>query len=101
MEIIKYLVSLMDDELHDAKCSAKDALIYKAEYPTLAQVLFDRSNDEMRHFSIIHNEAQKVIADWRKTHGDPPPEMLALYNYMHERHIEKANEVKNYQSQYR
>lgn len=101
MEVIKHLVELMDGELHDAKSSAKDALIYKAEYPSLAQMLYDRSNDELRHFASIQNEAQKIMAEWRKKHGDHDSKMIALYDYLHEKHIERAAEVKNYQSQFR
>lgn len=36
-----------------------------------------------------------------KKRGPPPAAMMAVYEYMHEKQIEEANEVKMYLSQYR
>ena len=55
----------------------------------------------MRHVDLLHAEVVKLIEEYRKKSGDPPASMLAVYEYLHEKHIKEANEVKMYQAQYR
>lgn len=101
MELIKKLSSMIDDEIEDAEKYAKCALKYKDDDPTLAKTFFDLSTDEMRHMSLLHDEVVGEIEKYRKAKGEPPEAMQAVYDYLHERQIEKAKEVKHYQSLYR
>ena len=43
----------------------------------------------------------RIIAQYRKENGEPPTAMLAVYDYLHEKQIERAKEVKDYQAMYR
>ena len=47
--------------------------------------------------SGLHSEVVTIINDYRKTNGEPPAPMMAIYDYMHERFIEKAAAIKNLQ----
>ena len=58
------------------------------------------SGEEMKHMQILHNQVTKLIENYRKEHGDPPAAMLALYDYVHEKMIEHAKEVKVMQQMY-
>ena len=100
-KLIKKISELIDEQLDSAKDYAKCAIKYKDEQPSLAKVMSDISNDEMRHVGALHDEVVKAIETHRKTVGEPPAAMLAVYDYLHEKQIEKANEVKNYQAQYK
>lgn len=51
--------------------------------------------------TILHTEAAKLIEQYRQQHGDPPEGMKALYDYLHEKQVDKAAEVKNLQGMYR
>ena len=73
----------------------------KAEHPNLAQVLYNISVQEDAHQAAIHGEVVKLIEDYRRKHGDPPPAMKAVYEYVHERHIEKLAEARRYQDLYK
>ena len=101
MRIIKEMSDMIEDELEGAEHYVKCALKYKMDNPTLAAVFYEISTQEMRHVSMLHDEVVKVIKTYREKHGEPPETMMAIYDWQHERHIKKANEIKMLQNQYR
>lgn len=101
MKIIKELEEMISEELEGAEHYAKCAIRYKLEYPMLADVLYEISTQEMRHVNMLHDEVAKLIKVYRDEHGEPPGMMKAVYDYLHEKHIDEAKEVKILQSQYR
>lgn len=101
MKIIEELEDAIDDEIHDIKKYAKMAIKLKADHPGLAQVLYTISTQEEAHKNMLHNEVVKIIEQHRSTNGAPPAEMMAVYDYVHKKHIEKAAEAKRYQEMYK
>jgi len=89
---------MIEDELDGAKCYAKSALELRDEDKDLADILYDLSNEEMRHLQILHSQVTRIINAYRKEQGEPPPAMLAIYDYLHKKHIDQAEEVKRYQA---
>lgn len=101
MKIIKKLSEMIEEELEGAEHYAKCANAYKDEEPTLAKTLYDLSMDEMKHVNLLHDEVVKAIEEHKKERGEMPEAMMAVYEYVHEKNIEKANKIKMYQNQYR
>ena len=101
MKLIKELEEMMEDEIHDIKKYAHKAAELKEKYPSLAQTLFSISTQEDAHQAAIHGEIVKLIDEHRRTHGEPPAAMMAVYEYLHERHIEKLAEARRYQDIYK
>ena len=101
MKLIRDLEEYIDEEIHDIKKYAKKAAELKEEYPNLAQVLFNISQQEEGHQAAIHNEAVKLIEEYRREHGDPPTTMQAVYDYLHQKSIDKLAEARMYQDIYK
>ena len=101
MHIIKCLSEKIEDELDDA-CEYIDlAMKWKQEEPDTADLFYDLSLKEMEHMELLHNEAVELIDEYRKEHGEPPKEMMTLYDYLHEKHIAKATRIKVKQGMYK
>lgn len=101
MKLIKELEELIEEEIHDVKKYAKMAAELKSEHPGLANTLYTLSTQEDSHQAALHGEVVKIIETHRRNHGDPPAEMMAVYNFLHKRHIEKLEEARRYQEIYR
>ena len=101
MKVIKVLSEKISEEVCDAKAYAKLSIEYKDEYPELARTLYNLSTQEMEHMNILHKEVTEIIRRYRDTNGEPPADMLAVYEHLHKEQIEKALEVKILQSMYK
>lgn len=101
MKVIKVLSEKISEEIHDAKAYAQLAIEYKDEYPDLSRNLYNLSLQEMDHMNVLHNEVTGIIKRYRDTNGEPPADMLAVYDYLHKEQIQKALEVKVMQNMYK
>ena len=101
MTLIQTLEDLIDEEIHDVKKYAKMAAEIKKENPALAQVLYNISVQEEGHQAALHTEVVKMIEAYRKEHGAPPGNMMAVYDYVHKKHIEKLADARRYQELYK
>lgn len=101
MKIIQKLSDMIEDEIEGAMCYAKKANEWKGEHQKLANALYELSQEELGHIMRLHDEVVRLIEEYRREKGEPPAAMLAVYEYLHKKHIEKVQEIKNYQNIYK
>lgn len=101
MQIIKKLSEMIGEEIDDSEKYIRCALNNKEQYPALADLFAKLSDEEMRHMTLLHEQVVKMIEDYRKTNGEPPVAMMAVYDYVHQQHIDHVAEVKVLQAMYK
>ena len=101
MKIIKILSEKIEEEIKDAKSYADMSIYYKEEYPELSRTLYTLSAQEMEHMNLLHNEVTAIIRKYRDQNGEPPADMMAVYDYLHKKQIDNALEVKTLQAMYK
>jgi len=100
MQVIKCLSEDIEATLDAAEDEIKKAIMYKNDYPIAAKAFYNKSVMLMDSIKSQHDAVVSLIDGYRKEKGEPPAPMMAIYNYMHERHINKAAAIKNLQDMY-
>lgn len=101
MKLIRDLEEMIEEEIHDVKKYAKMATELKDEHPGLAQTLYNISVQEDAHHAALHNEVVKIIEEHKRTKGEPPAAMMAVYEYIHKKHIDALADARRYQDVYK
>lgn len=101
MKIIEKLSDLMEEEMEGAKMYIECAMKYKEEDVLLAKMFSDMSTDELKHAMLLHDNAARIITEYKQKGETVPPEMKAVYDYLHNKHIEKFNAIKLQQTMFR
>ena len=100
MEIIKCVSEDIENTMDLAENNIKKAIMYKNDYPNVAKSYYNKSIVLMDSIKPQHDSVVALIESYRKEKGEPPVPMMAIYNYLHERHISKAAAIKNLQDMY-
>lgn len=94
MKIIKCVAEKIEEELNDADNYIELAMEWKGEQPETAALFYQLSTEEMGHVDKLHADVARLISEYRQKTGEPPKEMLTLYNYLHEKHMAHAMEIR-------
>ena len=101
MKIIKCLSEKIEEELEDASSYIDLAMKWKTEDPVTAELFHDLSVEETGHMERLHRRVTELIENFRREEGEPPKDMMVLYNYLHEKHIGTATQIKVKQGMYK
>lgn len=101
MTEIKLLMEHIDGEIKDAACYAKLALEYKDRDKELADLFYRLSGEELDHMSRLHAQVVRLIDGQRRTGAEVPEAMMAVYEFLHKRDIDKTAEVGVLQALYK
>lgn len=100
MKIIEILSDYIDEEISDSEKYARRALELKTDFPETAKVFYTLSLEEMEHMNKLHEAVVNLINKYRDEKGEPPKEMLAIYEYLHKKQIDRVAEVKMLQTMF-
>ena len=64
-------------------------------------MFYTLSTQEDSHQAALHAEVVKIIEQYRRSKGEPPANMLAVYDYLHKQAIENLAEARRYQDIYK
>lgn len=101
MKIIKQIYDQIEEELEGGLEYAKCAVEHKDDFPSVAKTWYEISQAEASHVDLLHRQVVMLINEHRMKHGQPPEAMMAVYNHLHEKAIEKMEKIKRYQEMYR
>lgn len=101
MQIIKTLSTQIEEEIRNAKSYGLQAKAFKGEYPELASTYYKLAEEEMEHVNKLHEAVAVLIRQYRDKNGEPPANMMAVYDYLHERHVESAAEARSVLDMYK
>jgi hypothetical protein len=91
----------IEEEINDAEAYIKMALEHKESDKVLADTFAKLSEEELGHMKALHDQVTRIIATYRKEHGDPPERMMGLYEYLHNKHMKEVANVKALHSVYK
>lgn len=94
MKIIEKLSDMISEEIDDAMKYAKCAHMHEDD-PELARTFKMLANEELNHMNMLHTQVTRIIKAYRDEHGEPPAPMMAIYDYLHRKQIDKVAEVKS------
>lgn len=101
MIVIKELIEKMDDELNGASSYIDMAHKYRDKDKVLADMFYMKSLEEFKHHDDLHTQVSRIIQAYRAKNGEPPKEMQAVYDWEHQKAIEKAKDIKLRQEMYK
>lgn len=94
MKEIKWLAEQIEEELEDAEHYAMKAAHFKDSDMDMSRVCAELSRQELKHSEMLHEQAVRLIKAHRAAKGDPPPAMLAVWDYQHEKMLKRTAKVK-------
>ena len=94
MKVIKCLSEKIEEELTDANSYIDLAMEWRDQEPETADLFYELSMEEMGHMDRLHNEVVRQINAYKERSGEPPENMMTLYQYLHEKHIVEAMKIK-------
>lgn len=94
MKEIEWLAESMEEEINDADKYAVKAHHYKLDDPELSRTCAELARQELEHSNMLHNQAERLIKNHRKEHGEPPAAMKAIWDWEHEKIVKRANGVR-------
>lgn len=90
---MKYIVDVVKDIENELEMAghytnmAIEHSKFATEYKTMAK-------QELDHVQTNHDIVAKLIAEYKATKGDPPENMLIIWEYEHEKFVKCVNSIK-------
>lgn len=95
MKMIAEIVEDIREELDGAEHYAKKSTQYKDEDRELADVYAKLAGVELDHVNALHGQVVRIIKAWEAKSGEQPPAaMKVVFDWEHNKEIEKVKQIK-------
>lgn len=94
MKILEVLINKMNDTLEEIEFYATKAHSLKQEYKSLADTYIKVADMHIDIYTMLHDRVIELINEEKRKGVAVPPEMLAIWNYEHEKLVKDFSEVK-------
>lgn len=101
MKVIKEIVDQIEEEIDGAENYAERAMQYREEDKALADTYAKLSEVELGHVDLLHAQVVRIIKAWQAKGNETPHDMEILYQWRHDKEIQKIKEIKILLSLYR
>jgi hypothetical protein len=94
MRILTHLIDKAHDTLDEIEFYGEKALHYKAEHRSLADAFNKIADMHITIYDMLHKEIVALIDEKKRSGDNPPPEMVAIWEYEHGKLIKEFAEAK-------
>lgn len=101
MKILSDLISKAHDTMEEVEWYAEKALHYKQDHKSTADAYNKIADMHITIYDMLHKEMVSLIDEHKRMGHNPPAEMLAIWNYEHERLIKEFAEAKTMVDEYK
>lgn len=101
MKILTKMIDKADDTLEEIEWYAEKAMHHKADHKSVADVYNKIADMHITIYDLLHKEMVNLIDEYKRSGHNPPPEMLAIWDYEHEKLIKRFAEAKMMVEEYK
>lgn len=94
MKILTELIKKAEDTMEEVEWYGEKALHLKTDHKSLADAYNKIASEHIGIYELLHKEMVNLIEEHKRTGHQPPPEMLAIWNYEHEKMVKEFKEAK-------
>jgi hypothetical protein len=94
MKILVNLIEKANDTMEEVEWYAEKAHHIRAEHKALADTYIKIADMHVDIYKMLHDQMVDLIELEKRKGVQPPPEMLAIWNYEHEKLVKQFAEAK-------
>ena len=94
MTILKHLIAKADDTLDEIEEYSEKAMLLKSDHKSIADTYIKIAEIHINIYDMLHKEMVSVIEEHKRMGHQPPPEMMAIWEYEHEKLVKEFKDAK-------
>ena len=94
MKILVNLIEKANDTMDEVEWYAEKAHHIRAEHKALADTYIKIADMHVEIYKMLHDQMVDTIELEKRKGVQPPPEMMAIWNYEHEKLVKEFAEAK-------
>lgn len=94
MKILVSLIEKANETMDEVEWYAEKAHHIRAEHKELADVYIKIADMHIDIYKMLHERMVELIEEFKRKGHQAPPEMLAIWNYEHEKLVKEFAEAK-------